>query len=266
MIRFIYTSLFALSLVVCQPTNQTTEQQNSSVTTEQQSKPAKKTQGLELPAISDQDIILERTAYTTSYDAENKIPKWVAWCLTAEHTEGNQRRLNTFLPDDDVDFPRAELVDYKRSGYDRGHLCPAGDNKWDFTPMLESFLLTNICPQNHNLNCGDWNELEIACRNWAVKYGKVYIVAGPILYKGKHETIGPNRVTVPEAFFKVVLCMTDEPKAIGFIYKNQACNNPKSSYVNTIDQVERITGIDFFPALPDDIENTIEAKANLSDW
>lgn len=85
--------------------------------------------------------------------------------------------------------------------------------------MRESFFLTNICPQDHNLNCGDWNELEIACRNWANKYGDIYIVAGPILYKGKHETIGPNKVTVPEGFFKVVLCMNGTPKAIGFIYK-----------------------------------------------
>lgn len=223
-------------------------------------------QGLEVPAYSDNDFILKRTTYTTSYDKVNKIPKWVAWHLISDHTNGDQRRLSNFIVDDEVPAPRAELVDYKGSGYDRGHMCPAGDNKWGFEPMKESFFLTNICPQDHNLNCGDWNELEIACRNWANKYGDIYIVAGPILYKGKHETIGPNNVTVPEGFFKVVLCMNGTPKAIGFIYKNHPCNNPQSSYVNSIDQVERITGFDFFYNLPDDIEKKVEANANLSDW
>lgn len=221
---------------------------------------------LEVPAYSDHDIILKRLAYITSYDKTNKIPKWVAWHLTSDHTSGDQRRLSNFIVDDEVPFPRAELVDYKGSGYDRGHMCPAGDNKWGFEPMKESFYLTNICPQDNNLNCGDWNELEIACRDWANKYGDIYIVAGPILYKGKHKTIGPNKVTVPEAFFKVVLCMNGTPKAIGFIYKNQPCNNPQSSYVNSIDQVERITGFDFFPNLPDEIEEMVESKANLSEW
>jgi endonuclease G len=223
-------------------------------------------QDLEVPAYSDHDIILKRLAYITSYDKTNKIPKWVAWHLTSDHTSGDQRRLSNFIVDDEVPFPRAELVDYKGSGYDRGHMCPAGDNKWGFEPMKESFYLTNICPQDNNLNCGDWNELEIACRDWANKYGDIYIVAGPILYKGKHKTIGPNKVTVPEAFFKVVLCMNGTPKAIGFIYKNQPCNNPQSSYVNSIDQVERITGFDFFPNLPDEIEEIVESKANLSEW
>ena len=87
-----------------------------------------------------------------------------------------------------------------------------------------------------------------------------------ILYKGKHKTIGKDKVVVPEAFFKVVLCMKDEPKAIGFIYKNADGNRPKGDYVNSVDQVERITGIDFFPALPDKTENKIEASANASDW
>ena len=91
-------------------------------------------------------------------------------------------------------------------------------------------------------------------------------MAGPVLYKGGHETIGPNKVTVPEAFFKVVLCMNGTPKAIGFIYKNHPSNNPQSSYVNSIDQVERITGLDFFPNLPDEIEEKVEATANLSEW
>lgn len=222
--------------------------------------------GIEVPAYGNKDYIIKRTAYTTCYDVKNKIPKWVAWHLTADHVDGTQRRLSNFIVDESVPTPRAELVDYKGSNYDRGHMCPAGDNKWGFEPMRESFLLTNICPQDRNLNSGDWNELEISCRNWAREFGDIYIVAGPILYRGEHKTIGVNQVTVPEAFFKVVLCLKGKPKAIGFIYKNIPSNQPKSHYVNTVDQIERITGLDFFPSLPDEIEKEVESNANIADW
>lgn len=215
---------------------------------------------LEIPSYTNEDIILKRIAYTTCYDKENKRPNWVAWHLTSDHASGKQKRLSNFIIDDEVPSPRAELIDYKGFGYDRGHMCPAGDNKWAFEPMRESFYLTNVCPQDHNLNCGDWNELEIKCREWAVKSSDIYIVAGPILYKGNSETIGPNEVRVPEAFFKVILCMKDTPKSIGFIYKNHRCNNPQSSYVNSVDEVERITGLDFFSSLPDDVEKKLSQQ------
>lgn len=91
-------------------------------------------------------------------------------------------------------------------------------------------------------------------------------MCGPILYKGKHKTIGRNKVTVPEAFFKVVLCTTGTPKAIGFIYKNTDGNRPKGDYANTVDEVERITGIDFFASLPDDVERKVEAECDIDAW
>ena len=108
--------------------------------------------------------------------------------------------------------------------------------------------------------------MEQQCRSWAKEYGDIYIVCGPIFYKGKHKTIGSNKVAVPDAFFKVVLCMQGTPKAIGFVYKNVEGNRPKDSYVNTVDEVERITGFDFFPALPDRVENKVEAARNWNDW
>ena len=133
--------------------------------------------------------------------------------------------------------------------------------------MRQSFLLSNICPQAPNLNRGDWNELEQACRKWAKQYDGVYVVCGSIFYKSKRQrTIGKHRIPVPDAFFKVVLRMGDAPRAIGFLYKNMDGNRPKGDYANTVDEVERITGLDFFPALPDDIERKVEAECNLADW
>ena len=108
--------------------------------------------------------------------------------------------------------------------------------------------------------------MEQACRKWAKQYGDIYIVCGPIFYKKSSKTIGKNKVAVPDAFFKVVLCMNPSPKAIGFIYKNADGNRPKGDYANSVDEVERITGIDFFPALPDDIEKMVEAKCDVSEW
>lgn len=211
--------------------------------------------------------ILKRTGYVASYNKTTLLPNWVAWHLTAERTEGSVKRSGVdFAEDTEVPEPRATDWDYYNSGYDRGHMCPAADNKWSKKAMEESFLFTNMCPQNGNLNRGDWNEMEMACRKWAKKYGDLYIVCGPILYKGKHKTIGKNKVVVPEAFFKVVLRTGDDPQAIGFIYKNTSGNRPKDSYVNTVDEVERITGIDFFPSLPDDVEKKVEAECDLGLW
>ena len=211
--------------------------------------------------------MLRRTGYTASYNKATKLPNWVAWHLTADRTTGPAKRSGVdFQADMNVPAPRAEDSDYYGSGYDRGHMCPAADNKYSEKAMEESFLFTNMCPQNGNLNRGDWNEMEQTCRRWAKEYGGVYVVCGPILYKGKHKTIGKNKVVVPEAFFKVVLRTGENPKAIGFIYKNAEGNRPKGDYVNTVDEVERITGIDFFPELPDDVENKVEATADIADW
>ncbi len=224
---------------------------------------------LEIPAplTNRPEKILHRTGYTTSYNAKNKIPNWVAWELTPSRLVERESRTNDFLPDPDLPEKKAVTTqDYKGAGMDRGHMCPAGDNKWKRKAMIESFYMTNICPQNHNLNRGDWKELEEKCRDWARKEGKIYIVCGPILYQTKHKTIGKHKVVVPNAFFKVILAMGKHPKAIGFIYKNTSGNKPLDFYVNTVDEVERITGIDFFPALPDEIENVVEASYNLRDW
>ena len=122
-----------------------------------------------------------------------------------------------------------------------------------------------MCPQTASLNTGLWNRLEQSCRIWAKKYGDLYIVCGPVLLNTEHETIGANKVVVPEAFFKVILCLQGTPKAIGFVIRNND-EKKRDQFVNTVDEVERITGIDFFPALPDNIENEVESHSNLEDW
>jgi endonuclease G len=209
---------------------------------------------------------LERTGYVASYNKETLCPNWVAWHLTAEHADGMLPRDNAFYEDMDVPAPRATNEDYRGSGWSRGHMCPAGDNKWSEKAMQESNLLTNVCPQDRSLNSGVWNRIEQDCRRWAKKYGDVYIVCGPLLMNREHEKIGANRVVVPEAFFKVILCLQGTPKAIGFVVRNNEGKKKRDQFVNSIDEVERITGYDFFSALPDSIEALVEAKADIREW
>ena len=235
----------------------------------------------EMPAkLADRpEQILKRKGYTTSYNSRTKTPNWVAWHLTKSHTYGShQRDQEVFTEDESVKAPRATDNDYYNSRYDRGHMCPAGDNKWDQQAMTESFLYTNVCPQNHGLNKYEWNDLEILCRDWARKYGAVDIVCGPLYSSGgerfrvgdntpsQQKTIGRNKVWVPDAFFKVVLCRQGRPKAIGFVYRNEGKKQLMEDAVCSVDEVEAMTGIDFFPSLDDATERRIEASASLLEW
>ncbi len=227
--------------------------------------------------------ILRRKGYTVSYNKQTRNPNWVAWTLTEEHTAEVVERPKTspFHEDDEVPDPKANRSDYKGSGWSRGHMCPAGDCRWDKDAMYESFLLTNICPQAGKLNTGVWNQIEKSCRAWAIKYGEVMIVTGPIYYKKSNAgTIGANKVKVPDAFFKVVLAVKDgQYQGIGFICRNEDKNaadagvanngrkrSKKELYVHSIDEVERITGYDFFPGLDDKVETSVEALADYEKW
>ncbi len=165
------------------------------------------------------------------------------------------------MPDPDVRGAKAYTGDYTKSGYDRGHMVPAADMKWSKQAMKESFYMSNICPQNPNLNRGDWNDLEEKSRQWAKKYGAVYIACGPIYDTKRPKRIGNNKVAVPHAFYKVILINDKKnPQAIGFIFPNSAGHKPLKKYIVTVDSVEKRTNIDFFPALPDEVENRIEAE------
>lgn len=218
------------------------------------------------PLSSVSELIIKKKAYIVSYNKDTKIPNWVAWRLTGVHSDGPVGRINSFYEDEEVPLPRATSEDYRGSGWSRGHMCPAGDNKWDIEAMNQSFSLINVCPQDASLNSGLWNSIEIECRNWAKRFQDIYIICGPVFYNQEHETIGSNKVFVPEAFFKVVLCLNGTPKGMGVIVKNTAGTKKKDLYYNSINQVERITGMDFFPILPDEIEDEVEANLDMELW
>lgn len=213
--------------------------------------------------------IMSRMNYTTSYNKKWKMPNWVAWKIDKSELQNNESRTNEFLPDPDLKESEAVTTnDYRGSGYDRGHMCPAGDNRYHWKAMQESFYMTNMCPQNHKLNSGDWNDLEEMCRFWAEKENGLYVVCGPIITSKSPETIGrKQKVVVPDAFFKVILSTTGkQPRALGFVFQNKNTRQHLGKYAMSVDEVEAITGIDFFPSLPDEVETIVEKQVNLRSW
>lgn len=206
------------------------------------------------------ETIITHTGYTVSYNHHYKTPNWVAWELTRDETKGTESRKSKFEPDPNLPEPRVEHSDYTNSGYDRGHMAPAADMKWSKQAMKESFYMSNICPQNRKLNRDDWGDLEEKCREWAKKYGRVYIACGPIYDKASPKRIGKHQVAVPDRFFKVVLIYNRKnPIAMGFLFENKAHHQNLKNYMVKVDQVEEETGLDFFSKVPDEVENRIES-------
>lgn len=210
--------------------------------------------------------IIYHTGYTVSYNADTHTPNWVSWELSKERASATtvSRSGNDFLPDPQAD-DGMDTRHYSHSGYQRGHMCPAADNKMSETAMRESFYLTNICPQDGVLNEGLWNELEQRCRYLAKKHGSLTIVCGPV-FGADFERIGQKGIGVPQAFFKAVLGPGNE--LIGFIMPNAPEDPEKDifSYAVPVDRIEELTGIDLFPELPDSIEDKAEKSFDKQFW
>ena len=220
-----------------------------------------------LPADTSKDEIVHHTAYTLKYDEKYEQADWVAYKLTKEMVEAPKvKRANNFRSDPAVKTGSATPSDYKKSGYDRGHLAPAGDMSWNVTAMSESFYMSNMSPQVAGFNRGVWKRLEDRVRAWATGNEEIYIVTGPILKDGL-STIGKDKVAVPNYFYKVILDYKEpELKGIGFVLPNEASKQPLTAYAVTIDSVEALTGIDFFPVLPDSLEEKIESTIQRDKW
>lgn len=210
--------------------------------------------------------VINHKYYSLSYSISHKLAEWVIYKLTCEQTKGDIKRSNTFRPDPLVLEGSAQLIDYKGSGYDKGHLAPAGDMKSSFEAMSESFYLSNMTPQLPSFNRGIWLMLENQVRTWACEDSLLYVVAGPIFTKSD-TTIGPDKITVPSFFYKIVFYYKP-PKyeLIGFIFPNSPGLMELKDYVYRVDDIETITGIDFSPSLADSIESRIESHTNLKFW
>ena len=223
---------------------------------------------LELPAIQESDIILVYSGFVVKYNPEYLIPDWVAYELTAEEVNGEVPRASGFSMDLSYDGKQAMREDYSYSGWDKGHMAPSADMKWSQSAMYESFYLTNICPQNHDLNGRDCHALENRVRSWAQRYGRVWVVCGPIVNEKQYGTIGERNVLVPDKFFKAILRMDEDGTyhSIAFVFENDSSRQPLKDAVISVDVLESLIGYDLFAILDDEVETAIESQVSWADW
>lgn len=222
---------------------------------------------LQIPKIKKKDQVVRHTAYTLSYCEAHEQAYWVAYCLTKEQViSKNSERGNNFRPDPDVSTGSATAADYQKSGYDRGHLAPAADMAWSDTAMSESFYFSNMSPQLPGFNRGVWKRLEDQVRQWAIAYDTLYIATGPILTDSL-PTIGPNEVSVPKFYYKALLRTShNDTTAIAFVLPNESSSADLMSFAITVDELEKMTGIDFFRSLNNKTEKRVEATICLECW
>lgn len=215
---------------------------------------------------SQDEHVVAHTGFTVSFNAAHRIPNWVGYEMTREKTQGNEKRSNRFVPDPNFRAWTNVNADYTNSGYDRGHMAPAADMKWSRQAMTESFYFSNICPQHPELNRRRWKDLEDKVRDWAIADSAIIVICGPLV-NSSSKSIGKNRVTVPQGFFKVILSpYQTSPQAIGFLFNNERSAEPLHTYIVPVDSVEKVAGMDFFSELPDSIEKIIEARVNKVYW
>lgn len=226
------------------------------------------TEGLELPAYDESEDIYRYSGFTSSYNHTTLVPNWVAYELTAEELDGDYRtQSSSFSRDPNVRGRQASREDYSRSGWDKGHMAPKADMRWSEQAYWESHYFTNVCPQDHAMNAGDWNSLEKSVRRWARRYGTVWIVCGPIFDHHAHGTIGQAKVQVPDAFFKAVLVSNQgQWSAIAFVVPNEPDHHPQFSYACSVDELEALIGRNLFAAFDDAAEAAFEAVVDEKCW
>ena len=218
-----------------------------------------------LPTSSTKQIV-KHQYYTLSYNEAHEQAEWVAYELKKDYIKNNNFKRPFFIEDDKVKTGSADWRNYKNSNYDKGHLCPAGDMEFALDAYNETFFTSNISPQVRNFNNGVWNRLEQKVRYWAVKHDGIYVITGGIL-ESSLSKIGKENVSVPKFFYKILLDNSGENlKMIGFLIPNSESDKPLYTFVVSVDYIEKVTGINFFPKLNDNIENQLEKRNDYKNW
>ena len=213
---------------------------------------------------SNREQVVDRIGYALGYSEEHEQPLWVQYHFTKEENQSKvASRTEDFREDSDIKTGSAQLDDYRRSGYDRGHLAPAADMKFSQQAMSESFLLSNMSPQVHEFNSGIWSDLEKFVRYTVNIEKSIYVVTGPV-FKPGDKKIGRSGVTVPSAYYKIIYDETEPRKMIAFVMPNAGSEKPLSAFVVSVDDVEKLTGLDFFTNVPG--AETLESVSDAQNW
>jgi len=224
----------------------------------------------EIPAFfvpnSTTGAVVEHDHFSLSYNELYEQAEWVAYTLKKSHLTYDDRQRPYYIEDPGVKTKSADWRNYKGSGYDRGHLCPAGDRRFSEYAYKETFYTSNITPQDKDFNAGVWNRLEMQIRYWCKQYGTLYIVAGGVLEKGL-PSIGEEDVAVPGWYYKIVARgYGNDVKVVAFLIPHYETQKRLKQFLVPVDQIEHLTGIDFFEKLSDTLEDTLEKSIETSGW
>ena len=221
---------------------------------------------LETPRLQEGETYLHHLAYGFVYNETHEQAKWIAYCLTKKEASGIIERSDNFEEDPLVKSGTATDGDYAKSGYDRGHLAPAADMRWSIQSMEESFYYSNMSPQLPAFNRGIWKKLEEKVRDWAVALDSILSGTGPILSPNL-PTIGTNKVSVPAYYFKAIVDFKGpKSKGIAFVFPNQGSKLPLMEFAISINELEKLTNIDFFYQIEDKLESTVESTVCKTCW
>lgn len=217
------------------------------------------------PAPVGKNQIVEHKSFVLSYNEKHEQADWVYYLLTKEMINGDVERTDDFREDEHVTTGSALKADYTRSGYDRGHLCPSADVRHDLEAQSETFYMSNMSPQLPGLNRGVWKELEEQTRDYTLKHDSVYIVTGPVLTDGL-KTIGrENKVSVPQYYYKILYSTKDGGQILAYLLENAKLKGEPNDYIVTVDEIEKMSGLDFFPEIRDE-ENLEGAQGDIQWW
>ena len=209
---------------------------------------------------------LDNGCFFIGYDEELRLPAWVAYRLFDGKWHDAGKRPEAFLPDSRLSSP-VKSEDYTGSGYDRGHLAPnsAIAHCYGTDAQLKTFVLSNVVPQKHGFNAGIWKQLERReLRNYALRYGEVWIVAGPVFGKKIRRT--STGLPIPEKLFKIIACIRGgKVYALAFLM-DQKADGRIDHYLSSIDEIESLTGLDFMPKLTPEQQTVLEANAARKAW
>lgn len=232
------------------------------------------------PKYAEDVQVVKHAALTLGYSEKHEQAAWVQHIVIPEVEFANVSRTNDFRIDSLVTTGSSQeedyflkkiaadgTMEYDGFGYDRGHLAPSADFRWSQKALSESYFYSNMSPQKPEFNRERWAELESWIRTYVIDFNEfVYVVTGPVLKDGLKQQ-GGNQVSIPEQFYKIVLDLDgDEKKAIAFLMPNDHCAYPVSGYVTSVDEIEKLTGLDFFSSLDDAEENRMEAMSTMEGW
>jgi len=233
-----------------------------------------------LPAIETGETVIHHTLLSLVYSEPHEQAKWVAHVISPDIMNGAVARSNDFREDPKVTTGTAIEEDYflriidkngqpdfDGFGWDRGHLAPSADFRWSKKALSESYYYSNMSPQIPDFNRKSWAALENDLRAYVYREQvPLLVVTGGVLTPDLPVIErSMQKVVIPQFFWKVAIDLENK-RGIAFLMPHRLADYPTEHYATTIDEIEQLTGIDFYAALADDLEQNIESQRQTKDW